>query len=624
MSKVRVEKSLSFTSWVTAAAVRKGSVNLRSHTFKLCLTLIYLSLTFIACDEQDAKPIHSSPVNRIDSLDAVIRSTPYRKLHQIWPALHDEVDWSTETWKELPQEVLIQLAAGLIDKQDRSKTAEVMNVLFQLNLRPKIEAQALRLLALQQYQLGDYNANLHTLHKIEQIDSSEQDTVSWVTTVLNQASAKHSLGDYASGVKSCNKAIELSENLNNDSLKTIATNHLANVLIMLDSLDEAKDVLLSQKSYTLSKEQAFLIDLNLAVIEDHRGNHENAIALYNNLLKQARASGDSSDVQNLLYNLAYAYYEMGDCDKAFLYFDKYYFLVSEFEDAAFKIKLIDAQTKYESLKKEQKIKALEDQRKQQEKQLLYLVLISVLIAMIAVLSVITLRNKSINQRLKFDVAMKRLQHENEIASLNATLSGIEQERKRIAMDLHDGVGVLTSTVILLISSLTKKIENVQQQTKLQDIISMLKQMASDIRKISHALMPTELDKLGLKIALEQLFASSSKASNLSFSVVIEDEINNLKDDAKVMLFRISQELVNNAIKHSSAKKVEFRMVKVQDKIHLAYTDDGVGYNLEQMKNEGKGLQSIRSRVQYLKGKFEVKSAPGQGMVVQISIPHEKV
>lgn len=135
------------------------------------------------------------------------------------------------------------------------------------------------------------------------------------------------------------------------------------------------------------------------------------------------------------------------------------------------------------------------------------------------------------------------------------------------------------------------------------------------------MMPGLLSKLGLCEALEDLFETLNDSSGMSANMEVEGPKNRLPENKEIMIYRVVQEMVNNTLKHANATQIDLNIVIQPDEINLTYSDDGQGFNLNEIINTKTiGIQNIRSRVKFLDGDINIHSSEGNGVFYRISIP----
>lgn len=203
----------------------------------------------------------------------------------------------------------------------------------------------------------------------------------------------------------------------------------------------------------------------------------------------------------------------------------------------------------------------------------------------------------------------------------------EEERKRLAREIHDGPAQVLANVVMRSEYISKLLQinpkNVPKElVNLQESVS---QSLDDVRKIIFDLRPMVLDDLGLVPAIKRHINNYKKQYNIDASFVFFGKQKRLITTTEVALFRVIQEALTNVQKHAEAKKVLVKMEQLNNKITILIKDDGRGFNYRSMKQckdkdrEHYGLINMRERVQILNGKFKINSTPGKGTVITFSI-----
>lgn len=209
----------------------------------------------------------------------------------------------------------------------------------------------------------------------------------------------------------------------------------------------------------------------------------------------------------------------------------------------------------------------------------------------------------------------RLQRERIMAEINL----LENERKRIATDLHDSTGPLLSTVKLMINSLESASEEdkelIGKSTKyIDDTIATL-------RQISHNLLPNTLERKGLIEATREFVQQISDKKLLEIQLHTTGDIR-IRPEKAIHIFRIIQEIVYNTIKHAHATHLQIAINPDGDHLLLLIREDGAGFDVKKAKEEsaGLGMRSLEIRTDILQGVLSITSAPGQGTNYFIRIP----
>lgn len=342
---------------------------------------------------------------------------------------------------------------------------------------------------------------------------------------------------------------------------------------------------------------------------------ELAVALF----KEVEFPKGESDAAQLLSE---AYRSLGNYKKAFEFKEIQLTLSDNILNTESNKQIAELQTQYDTEKKNQTIQNLNQENTIQKLKInsqdIYLYMGSVLLLLSTVVGFMLHNRAKLKQESKF---------QNEIilqqdAASGAIVEAEERESKRIAGELHDGVGQLFATVKLNLSGLNSEMNfnNEYAKNLYTKTIDLVDDACAEVRSISHNLMPNVLLKAGLASAIREFI---SKIDEKQLRVNLETIGLNEKIDIKIetVLYRVIQELVNNVIKHAKANILDIQITLDEGAIVATIEDNGKGFNTDNIKNsEGIGLKNIKSRVDFLKGSVEWDSAIGRGTVVSIYIP----
>ena len=213
-------------------------------------------------------------------------------------------------------------------------------------------------------------------------------------------------------------------------------------------------------------------------------------------------------------------------------------------------------------------------------------------------------------------------HEREISALNERLmKAQEQERIRIAGELHDGVMQQMLAATMMLGSAKRRTSESETKTSLDKIQDKLIQAGTEIRQLSHDLHPPILQEAGLPDALRSHCEQFSASSGIPVACDADDAARDLSRGAGLALFRIAQEALANAAKHAHATRITVRLTRSADEVSLAVSDDGAGFDSNRLATSGGlGLIMMRERATQLNGTFEFESAPGRGTTIRVVIP----
>lgn len=285
-------------------------------------------------------------------------------------------------------------------------------------------------------------------------------------------------------------------------------------------------------------------------------------------------------------------------------------------------KLQQLQVEFEVDRKEAKIESLnlenqiEKERVEQKKIQFYGALaLAVLLLLTGMFGFKSFRK---NQELKHneELNLERLKGNN------AVLEAIEQERSQIAKDLHDGIGQQLAAIKLgwdAVITQYKKGKGANPE-KEQLITQLINNASSDIRSISHRMMPRALQEKGLVVAIEEMLSLSLDPKKTIYKFEHFQIEGRLDSKLEVSLYRIIQELIKNIIKHSLASEVHVQLMLVKKQLVLIVEDNGIGMKDISNENEGIGLLSLKSRVDSFHGHINYEPSPNSGTLVTVRIP----
>src|SRR3982751_1245164 len=210
--------------------------------------------------------------------------------------------------------------------------------------------------------------------------------------------------------------------------------------------------------------------------------------------------------------------------------------------------------------------------------------------------------------IRYQLKLQQMEQEQQKILLNASIRLQEEERQRLAADLHDDAGPLLATARLY---LNENLVNMDKVSQLQSIYNA-KQIIDDtiqlIRNISHSLMPPTLKNFGLESAVNDLFQKISGSGSLNASCRFHDYRERLKADQELIIFRVIQELINNILKHSNASFIHLTQNLNGPNLYIRLHHDGRGitqadFDKLNKSNVGLGLKNIQSRLKVLHGKI---------------------
>lgn len=271
--------------------------------------------------------------------------------------------------------------------------------------------------------------------------------------------------------------------------------------------------------------------------------------------------------------------------------------------------------KYEAAQKE---KQIQQQQNRIRMQNFFLIGIGGLILLGSLLIHSHYRRYKLRQETKMKT---ELIHQQELA-VKAVIEAEENERQRIAKDLHDGVGQMMSAAKMNLSAFESEMNftSEEQKRSLEKVIRLVDESCREVRTVSHIMMPNALLKNNLAAAIRD-FVDKLNTKSLQATVYTEGLDERMDSNIETVLYRVVQECVHNAIRHAGATRLDISIIRDKQGISGTVEDNGKGFDAsENNLSDGIGLKNIKTRIEYLKGTVDFDTAPGRGTVVAIHVP----
>ena len=439
--------------------------------------------------------------------------------------------------------------------------------------------------------LGNNIKAIEYNNKALKICEELQDEGSMSGILNNIGDCYSDLGDYSRALDYLNKGLKLSEKNDKKINKVYLLKNIANTYLKLKRYDEALEyALMSSKS-----------------------------------AKQLKVLNIENDGYRILKEI---YKSKGDYRKEAEYADLYKITGDSLYNSVKSKQILDIQTKHEIEKKELKISTLEKEKqiqslnfeklkdKKRNQVILFSIIIFCLFLVIVVISDIykrnKLRQKNITDR---EIALERELRYHEV------IDAQENERKRIAADLHDSLGQMLASIILQMSCIkdSKELDTPENRQILKNTLGYIKDVSKELKDISHHLMPETLTRAGLIPAVGNIIGIINRANKIKINLTSNGFENRLNESAEINVFRIIQEMIQNVIQHSQATEMEINLSYQDSNISITIIDNGIGFDTTKISDaKGMGMKNIYSRVEILKGKIEVVSNPNKETKININ------
>ena len=352
-------------------------------------------------------------------------------------------------------------------------------------------------------------------------------------------------------------------------------------------------------------------------------------------LKQAEELKSKLLQRNILDILYYLEEERGNYKLAYDYLQRYVDIIYELfsEDDQKQTNFLNA--KYEAAKREHEITKLLDEQKIQNLELekrnnlillLSLLVISFLIVFFFVRQFYKNKRKIAEQNLQIHKQkVTELEKEKQLVAVKSALEGEENERFRIARDLHDGLGGLLSGTKMALSSYKENhIINNGDVNSFKQALNLLDTSITELRRVARNMMPQTLLNSGLKEAVSEFCDNLERSSNINIKFQFYGNEKRLPQSYELTVYRIVQELLNNILKHANAAEVVVQLVQEEDRLSLLIQDNGKGFDKSKIDLfEGHGLKNIKSRVESLGGHFDIDSEINKGTEITVEIDNIK-
>jgi len=209
--------------------------------------------------------------------------------------------------------------------------------------------------------------------------------------------------------------------------------------------------------------------------------------------------------------------------------------------------------------------------------------------------------------------------ESELNVMNGMILGQEQERKRLGAELHDGVGQILSSIALELSQMLQATSHQETKSQLREVNKRVSEVINEVRHISHDLMPSVLESFGLEEAIREVCRNIQNRTEIAFQFNAIDIQRNYPRTLETHVYRISQELISNGVKHAHCSKMYISIIDDGDVISLTVEDDGIGFDTS-ISSNGIGLKNIKSRVSILRGTLSVESSNTSGTLIHVELP----
>jgi len=400
--------------------------------------------------------------------------------------------------------------------------------------------------------------------------------------------------------------------------QTYAQNLLADIYLRLKRPDSAHYYASESLRHAKALKVNWLIALNyfyLGIVEQFNNQHARAIDFYQKSFRIAGAEKNIATLRELSRHSAESYAHLNDYVNAYRAMQQTLEYTNQFyySQQTKSIRLQELNSQIETLAGA-KQRAEEASRNQE--LLNYTLLAVLIVSVLGVVGLVFLRRQQKLIAHQQSVIAQQQIRQLELKSLRSMIEGQEGERSRIARDLHDGLGIQLSRIKLFVEAHQDELPAGVKEPLNQ----FLDEACTETRLISNNLRPYALSSFGLIPALDDLVQKLNLVNETRLTLEHYGDPPPLGDEPSVMVYRVVQELLNNALKHARAQAITVQIMANDETLLISVDDDGRGGDFPDEPSRGNGIANIRSRIDYLGGQVMWQSEPDRGTSVMISLP----
>jgi two-component system NarL family sensor kinase len=465
---------------------------------------------------------------------------------------------------------------------------------------------------------GPYNRALTFYNKAAAIYTALGDDNNLATTYNELGVVYEYQSNYNEALSNYRQALALKQKMGDSIGISYALSFIAGIYNTQKNYREAKTYNLQSLEIRQRLKDSFAIALSYSDLGDTynaEGDYTRAAESYLQSNQYAEGIHFQDMILSNLKQLSGVAEKQGNYQASLSYFRRY----NNIKDSIYRLEsakqVEELSRKYETAEKEETIQL---QKFQITRRNYWIAGITGTLVLGSLLAYSAYRRYRLQQQARLNLEITRQQD----LATKAVIAAEETERKRIAGDLHDGIGQMMSAAKMNLSSIEHELPftTPEQKTRFEKVVGLIDESCNELRAVSHNMMPNALLKSGLAMAIREFL---EKIDRRVIRISLHAEGLNEKIDANIetVLYRVIQECVNNVIKHAGANRLDISLLRDSDGINAVIEDNGHGFNTNDIASfEGIGIKNIQSRIAYLKGTVEWDSKPGMGTAVSIYVP----
>ncbi|WP_255553953.1 tetratricopeptide repeat-containing sensor histidine kinase [Mesonia aestuariivivens] len=487
----------------------------------------------------------------------------------------------------------------------------------------------------------DYKKAAENLDRAADLFRELKDDDGVLTTLFNFANILKEQGKFDEARKHYQTVLKYRRREGNKKVIAYVNMNISQMLLEEKKYNEA--LISLKKTLSLLEMLQFKSDIaivynDLGLCESKLGNTKKAIFYFEKALSIGNQQALLQYNSEIYINISQLYKKQKDYQKALAFYQKAINKEDQQNSLDKEKYVAKLQERYETQLKEAQIKLLEKEQKLSDAELQkaalrvkrQLVVRNAFIAgfVLVLITLILLRLFYI-QRLRIQKQLSSQQEENARQRINQMMQehklsvieryqeGQEEERSRLAREIHDGIG---SDLAGIKIAFEHYLEEAAQKPQAKRLLEAISNACIDVRGLSHQLHPLPFSKIGFSSFLNDFVAQITQKTELEIQTFFfpEEEIDALPEELLADAYRIVQELINNILKHAEATQAEVQLTKHEDHLNIVINDNGKGF--QKTKKQGIGLRNIKERLHKMQGTLDIDSGSGNGTSITIDIP----
>ncbi len=403
--------------------------------------------------------------------------------------------------------------------------------------------------------------------------------------------------------------------------------NLANIYFLQQEPGKAISLLTDlMQQNNLSGDNKIAAALLLGQIFKRRKQYESAKSYLLEALKKSKELNLAEKQLKLEAELAGLYEQTGDFEQSLSHQKAYNLLKDSMDNKEISLNINLLETAYRTAEKDKALLQQKLQLAEQDnflkKKNNYIIIAFVLVIILGILLLLLVKQSRQKQTI-FNKQIGLYQQQQAIEELKAIIKGEEQERERLARNLHDGIGGMLVAAKLNLGAVKEVYPQHPAKAKIDDVMNLLQNTSSEIRRTAHNLMPEILTRTSLQDAIEIYCDELNANGSLDMDIQFQGDFAWLQNSAELLIYRIIQELVQNVVKHAGADYMALLLRAYNQELSITIEDNGIGFEQKE-QHQGFGLYSLRQRVAALRGEISIMSAPGRNTTIFIVFDKEKL